>query len=79
MFLGNKAQDPVIVEVAQLLNVKIGILDGQINHIQNEPLGVLVVEVEGSEEIVQKAISELSKRVYKVSLLGYEQKEVVNA
>lgn len=79
LFLGNKAQDPVIVEVAQLLNIKIGILAGQINHIQNEPLGVLVVEVEGSEEIVQKAISELSKRVYKVSLLGYEQKEVVNA
>ena len=67
------------MEVAQLLNIKIGILAGQINHIQNEPLGVLVVEVEGSEEIVQKAISELSKRVYKVSLLGYEQKEVVNA
>lgn len=27
---------------------------GQINHIQNEPLGVLIIAIEGSEDIIEK-------------------------
>ena len=75
LFLGDKAEDPVIVEVAEKLGVKIGIMAGQINHIQNEPLGVLIIAIEGSEDIIEKAKVELENRVYRVKLLGYQLKE----
>lgn len=72
LFLGDKAEDPVIVDVATKLNAKIGIMAGQINHIHNEPLGVLVVSMEGDEELFKQALSELEHRVYKVKPLGYQ-------
>lgn len=75
LFLGDRAEDPVIVDVAQKLGIKIGIMAGQINHIQNEPLGVLIVAVEGNEDIIAKTKAELEKRVYRVKLLGYQAKE----
>lgn len=75
LFLGDKAEDPVIVDVAEKLGVKIGIMAGQINHIQNEPLGVLIIAIEGSEDIIEKAKVELENRVYRVKLLGYQLKE----
>lgn len=75
LFLGDRAEDPVIVDVAQKLGIKIGIMAGQINHIQNEPLGVLIVAVEGNEELIAKTKAELEKRVYRVKLLGYQAKE----
>lgn len=75
LFLGDKAEDPVIVDVAEKLGVKIGIMAGQINHIQNEPLGVLIIAIEGSEDIIEKAKAELENRVYRVKLLGYQLKE----
>ena len=72
LFLGDKAEDPVIVEVAKELNVNVSILAGQINHIQNQPLGILVVAVKGDEALIRRAYDELEKRVYHVRLLGYE-------
>ncbi len=75
LFLGDKAEDPVIVEVATLLNVKIGIMGGQINRIQNQPLGVLVVSVEGDEDTIKRAYEELQKRVYRAHLVGYQVEE----
>lgn len=75
LFLGDRAEDPVIVDVAQKLGIKIGIMAGQINHIQNEPLGVLIVAVEGNEDLIAKTKAELEKRVYRVKLLGYQAKE----
>lgn len=71
LFKGDKATDPVLVEVATLLNLKISIMGGQINHIQNEPLGIMVVAVEGSKQMIEKAFEEFQKRVYKVKLVGY--------
>ena len=73
LFKGDKATDPVLVEVATLLNLKISIMGGQINHIQNEPLGIMVVAVEGSKQMIEKAFEEFQKRVYKVKLVGYAE------
>lgn len=71
-FLGDKANDPVIVDVAIKTNVKVSIMAGQINHIQNQPLGFLVIAVDGSKDAIDTALKELTDRVYKVELLGYE-------
>lgn len=75
LFLGPKADSPVIVEVALLCKVKISILGGSIDHIQNEPFGLMVVEVGGSREEIEHALDELKARVHKIEVLGYDQRK----
>ena len=75
LFLGPKADAPVIVEVAALCNVKISILAGSIDHIRKEPFGLMVVEIGGNKEKIQNAIKELEARVHKVEVLGYDRRQ----
>ncbi len=72
MFLGKKANDPVIVDVSLATQTAISILGGCINHIQSEPLGILVTEIVGSKEKIDAAYAMLQERVFKVTKLGYE-------
>lgn len=72
LFLGNKANDPVLVDVAKLTGASISILGGAINHIQNEPLGILIAAVGGDGAKIDETLKEFEKRVYKTKLLGYE-------
>lgn len=75
LFLGPKADAPVIVDVAVLCKVKISMLGGSIDHIKNEPFGLMVVEVGGSKSEIEHAINELKARVYKVEILGYDKRK----
>lgn len=72
IFLGKKANDPVIVDVALASHAAISILGGSINHIQKEPLGILVAEISGNKEQIDFALNLLIQRVFKVTKLGYE-------
>ncbi len=73
LFLGDRAEDPVIVDVAKEQNVNISIMAGQINHIQNKPLGILVIAIRGNSEQFDRVYEAIKKRVYKIKLLGYER------
>ena len=75
LFLGPRADAPVIVEVATECKVKISILGGSIDHIKNEPFGLLVVEVGGSRSEIEHALEELQARVHKVEILGYDKRK----
>ena len=72
LFLGDKANDPVLVEVAQQTGASISILAGAINHIQNEPLGILVVAIVGHQDMIETTLKEFEQRVFKTKFLGYE-------
>lgn len=72
LFIGDKAEAPVIVDVAQICNVKISICAGTIDHIKESLFGTLVVEIQGNKEEIEHAISELNARVNKVEVLGYD-------
>lgn len=74
LFLGPRADDPVIVEVARACNAQISILAGSINHIQNQPLGILIAQISGSKEVIDEAISLFESKVYRVKLLGFEKR-----
>ncbi len=73
LFLGAKANDPVIVDVAMSTHAGISILGGSINHIQKEPLGILVAEISGTKAQIDEAVALLREKVFKVTLHGYEQ------
>ncbi len=72
LFLGAKADAPVIVDVAKATGCTISILSGSIDHIKGEPFGLMVVEVVGDEDMIHIAIDEFIKRVKKVEVLGYD-------
>ncbi|MDY6322784.1 MAG: ATP-binding cassette domain-containing protein [Succinivibrio sp.] len=74
LFLGEKANDPVIVEVAERSRARISILGGAINHIQGQPLGNLVVELAGAPEVIENALKMLQEKVFRVTVLGYAAK-----
>jgi len=73
LFLGDRAEDPVIVDVAKKQNVDISIMAGQINHIQNKPLGILVIAISGNREQFDSVYDAIKERVYNIKLLGYER------
>ncbi len=74
LFLGKKANDPVIVDVAVKTGAAISIIGGSINHIQKEPLGILVVKIEGDRATIGKALEELRGRVLRTTVFGYNGK-----
>ena len=75
LFLGPKADSPVIADVSQCCSAKISILAGNIDHIRKEPFGLMVVEIAGDKEAINFAIEELKKRVHKVEVLGYDRRK----
>lgn len=75
LFLGPKADAPVIVEVATLCKVKISLLGGSIDHIKKEPFGLMVVEVGGSKAEIEHALDEFKARIHRVEVLGYDQRK----
>lgn len=75
LFLGPKADAPVIVEVAALCKVKISLLGGSIDHIKKEPFGLMVVEVGGSKAEIEHALDEFKARIHRVEILGYDQRK----
>lgn len=75
IFLGAKADAPVIVDVAKECKVTISLLAGSIDHIQNVPFGIMEVEVCGTREEIERAIAEFKRRVHKVEVLGYDERK----
>lgn len=74
IFLGAKADAPIIVEVAKSCDVTISLLAGNIDHIQNVPFGIMEVEICGTREEIERAIAEFRRRVHKVEVLGYDER-----
>ncbi len=75
LFLGPKADAPVIVDVAKKCQVSISLLSGNIDHIQKIPFGHMIVEVAGSEAEIKGAIAEFERRVHKVEVLGFDERK----
>ena len=75
LFLGPKADAPVIVDVAIECKSRISLLGGSIDHIKGEPFGLMVVEIGGTREEIAHTIAELQARVHKVEILGYDKRQ----
>ncbi len=55
VYKGERSVDPIISNAIKRFNVIINILHGKIEYIQQQPIGILVVAVEGSQDERQKA------------------------
>jgi len=68
IYRGEKAEAPVLSDVAQRFAVKINILHGKIEYINEEPLGALLVNIIGEGEELTKVISYIRSQVERVEV-----------
>lgn len=69
LFRGPKAEEAVVSDVLQACKVKGNILHGKIEYIQDQPLGLFIMELAGEQSEVDKAISLLKERTSGVEVI----------
>lgn len=69
-FLGEAAGEPVISTLIKKYDVNVNILVANIESIKDTPFGTLLIELEGSQEKIETALSYLKDRV-KIEVIGY--------
>ncbi len=70
-YKGEKASQPIISYLIQQYRVIINILQGYIETIQNQPVGVMIVEIRGDEENLDNSIEFFERNGVHVEILGY--------
>lgn len=72
---GESASEPIISYLIQQYQIIINILQGYIETIQQKIVGVMIVEVIGNKENVEKSIHFLEHNGLNVEILGYVQRD----
>ncbi|MDF2596288.1 MAG: Phosphonate-transporting ATPase [Clostridia bacterium] len=72
-YKGEKSVEPIIAYTNKKYDVVLNILHGKIEYIQNKPIGILVVSIEGEEQALQEALSYIRANVEEIEIL--EEKE----
>ncbi len=78
-FVGKSAKDPVLSSMQQQFPVAINILQGNLETIQDTPIGIMVIEMRGEEAAQKAAIYYLKQQQLTVEELGYVERDVVAA
>lgn len=71
---GESASEPIISYLIQQYRIIINILQGYIETIQNQIVGVMIVEIRGDKENIDKSIAFLERNGLHVEILGYVQR-----
>lgn len=72
---GESASQPIIGYLIQQYRININILQGNIETIQDQIVGVMIVEIRGDRASVEKSISFLERNGLHVEILGYVQRD----
>jgi D-methionine transport system ATP-binding protein len=75
-FKGDKSVEPLISEVSKKFKVYISIIHGKIDYINNKPLGILLINITGDKEEINKAKLYLKENVAEIEENYHLQKEV---
>jgi len=70
-FTGEGANDPVISSLIRRFNVDINIINGKIDYLKEQPLGMLTVGIQGARENVEQALRYLNEINVKTEVIGY--------
>ncbi|MHA6259724.1 methionine ABC transporter ATP-binding protein [Sporosarcina sp. CAU 1771] len=71
MFKGDIAGEGIISDTVQNYKVQGNFLHGSIEYIQERPLGIFLMELQGEEDEVDKAIAYMTSRKAQVEVIGY--------
>lgn len=70
-FKGSVTNDPVVASIVRKFDVNVSVLYGNIDYIQDEPFGYLVIVIIGDMEIQAKAFQYIKKLPIGSEVLGY--------
>lgn len=68
-YRGQRAEEPIISETIRRFGVQVNILHGQIEYIGGQPLGALVVSLEGDSAAVEQAVAYISSQTAGVEVI----------
>jgi len=72
---GASASQPIISYLIQQYHIIVNMLQGSIETIQDQIVGVMIVEIKGDRENVDKSIAFLERNGLHVEILGYVQRD----
>lgn len=72
---GDSASQPIIGYLIQQYRINVNILQGNIETIQDQIVGVMIVEIRGDKVSVEKSITFLERNGLHVEILGYVQRD----
>lgn len=75
-FKGDRSIDPLISDVSKKFNVNLSIIHGKIDYINDKPLGILIVNITGDKEEIEKAKLYMKENVSGIEENYNLQKEV---
>ena len=70
-FKGTITEDPIVASIIQKYGINVSILYGNIDYIQNEPFGYLIVTLMGDMETQTKALAYIKELPIGSEVLGY--------
>lgn len=70
VYRGNKAEEPVISDTIKKFNINLNILHGKIEYISDQPIGILVVHLDGDTKNIAAAEDYLKARVTDLEVLN---------
>lgn len=69
-FIGDCTEEPIIAALVKKFNVDANILYGNIDHLQDTPFGVLIIELTGEPASIQKAEQYLAGRGLQIEVIN---------
>ena len=70
-FIGDSAGEPIVSVLIKDYDTNVNILTANIENLQDTPFGTLLIEVEGDEAHLKKALDDLHERKVKDEVIGY--------
>lgn len=70
IYNGEKAENAIVSNVVKLYNVDVNILHGKIEYINDKPLGILIVQLIGKQDDINKSLDYLSNNTYRTEVIN---------
>ena len=70
VYNGEKAEDAIVSNVVKQYAIGVNILHGKIEYIDDRPFGILIVQLIGEQDEIEKSLDYLSKNTYKTEVIN---------
>ncbi len=70
IYNGDKAEDSIVSNVVKHYAVDVNILHGKIEYINDKPFGILIVQLIGAQEELDKSLDYLRKNTYRTEVIN---------
>jgi D-methionine transport system ATP-binding protein len=70
-YKGKNAMEPIISKASKIFDVDLNILHGTIQYIGKSSLGILIIDIEGNLDEINKAIDYIKERVEELEVIKY--------